>query len=346
MSDQQKVLDEQIKKDAELIRKKRFVEEARINRDYSNTLEGQNQIKLFQELDLSRDDPDKVEKIIRESNDYIKSARKNMRFISEDFDGVVPFHANNIILIGAYSGDGKSTITANVAYSLLKQKKNVLVISNEEKAGDIYNRVTCLVNGWSYNKHAEITEDQMEVFSKYVRAMRNHLRVVDNDSEGIANLTITYEGITGLLNSILAKGIIYDAIIIDYYQNVNTFAGQINAEPWKVQEKFANFLDDFKNKYPAPIVLLAQIKQRDKENETPFKDRIEGRKSLYNKATFAVEVRADKKNRRTEWTIHKQRFGDNVGESFYTGWDLGKYVRYDKDFQLKVQDLLMSKLKG
>lgn len=345
MSDQQKVLDEQIKKDADLAKKKRFVEETRVNRDYQTAVDGQNQIKLFQELDLSKDDPEKVERIIRESSEYIKSAKKNMRFISEDFDGIVPFHSNNIILIGAYSGEGKSTITANIAHSLLKQKKNVLVISNEEKAGDVYNRVTCLVNGWSYNKHAEITDDQMEVFSKYVRAMRSRLRVVDNDSEGIVNLTTTYEGITGLLNSLLAKGIYYDAIIIDYYQNVNMLAGQLNIDPWKVQEKFANFIDDFKGKYPAPIVLLAQMQPRDKENETPFKDRIEGRKSIYNKATFAVEVRADKKNRRTEWTIHKQRFGDNVGESFYTGWDLGKYVKYDKDFQLKVQDMMMKRMK-
>lgn len=346
MSEQQKVLEAQIKKDADLGRKKRVIEEARIDRDYQNTVDGQNQLRLFKELDLSKDDPEKVEKIIKEANDYIKSAKKNMRFINEDFDGIVPFHANNIVLVAAVTGQGKSTITANICYSLLKQKKRVLVISNEEKSGDVYNRVTCLINGWGYNKHSEISDDQLEVFGKYTRAMRNNLRVVDNDSENISGLTSSYEGITGLLNSLLGKPAIYDAILIDYYQNVNILSSNPSAEPWKAQEKFVNFLDDFKGKYPAPIVLMAQMKGRGKDNEVEFKDRIEGRKSVLNKCTFAFEVMADKKNRRTEWTIHKQRFGNNVGESFHTGWDLGKYVKYDKEFQLKVQDLMLKKMKG
>ena len=56
-------------------------------------------------------------------------------------------------------------------------------------------------------------------------------------------------------------------------------------------------------------------------------------------ATFAIEVRADKPNFKTEWTFHKSRFIDVQGQQVITGWKRGRYVEYDDKFKLEVLDM-------
>jgi hypothetical protein len=103
-------------------------------------------------------------------------------------------------------------------------------------------------------------------------------------------------------------------------------------------------LDNFKGSYPAPIVVMSQLKAASKENETPFKERIEGYKAIVNPVTCALEIRADKANMRTEWVLHKGRFKTSLGKSFFTGWDRGRYVPWDAKFQEKVEQIKMDRL--
>ena len=162
------------------------------------------------------------------------------------------------------------------------------------------------------------------------------MMVIDDNYEGVPGTTTTLEGIKNVLTKLLTEKIYYDAIIIDYYQNVKSSKHNPFLNEYQVQEQLAAFLDQYKNSYPAPIVLLAQVDPVTEENKKPFEHRIKGRKVISDKATFTMEIVADRENLRTEWCAHKGRFAGLVGRSFYTGFDRGKFVAYDENFMKAV----------
>ncbi len=102
---------------------------------------------------------------LRKSNaEYIAAAQKPMKFICNAFAGSVPFFRKNCIVIGAPTGQGKTTLLANACMSVMMQKNpqtgkkgRVLVISNEEASEDVFNRITALIKGFSYTNHNEFT---------------------------------------------------------------------------------------------------------------------------------------------------------------------------------------------
>lgn len=330
-------------KEVDLAAKKRAIEEYRIERSFSQIEESKKELEAIQSLNFDIRNNQSIVAGIKAGREYMDSASKCLRFINDDFNGKVPFFSKNIVLIGAYSGDGKSTITGNACFDLVCQGKKVLVITNEETLSDVYNRVSCLAKGWLYANHENFTEEQKDILDRSAIALADRMYVIDNNHEGADNLTTSYEGVVSILSSIEKQGTLYDAIIIDYYQNISIMKADPKMDAWKVQAKFAKYIDQFKNRYPAPILVLAQLKPISKENPLPFKERIEGTKAIYNVATFAMEVRAEKTNMKTEWTVHKSRFNDCNGQVFHTGWSKGKYVKYDQQFIEKVNKMKADK---
>lgn len=330
-------------KDADLQAKKRAIDEYRVESTYSAIEESKKELTALGSLVFSLGQNKSILKGIERGREYMDSAAQCMRFVCNEFNGKIPFFPKNIILAGAYSADGKSTLTSNICYDLLCQKKKVLVITNEEALSDVYNRVTCISQGWIYANHENFTKAQKDFLDEAAKNMSSQMYVIDNDHDGASDLTVSYEGIVSILSSIEKQEEKFDAIVIDYYQNISMMKADMKMEDYKVQAKFVKWLDQFKNRYPAPIVIMSQLKAVSKENTLPFKERIEGRKSIYNIATFAIEIRADKPNLRTEWTIHKSRFNDCQGQTFYTGWKRGRYVPYDNAFRLEVEDTKMKR---
>ncbi len=321
-----------------LSKKKNEIDRFNTDARYQRIQDSKRDLEEMKKVNVSLKNTKNIEKAIVLGREYMDSAAHCMTFINEDFNGVVPFFAKNLILMGAYSGEGKSTTTANIAYPLLQQGKKVLVISNEEMVADVYNRVTCLFRGLIYSNHEKFTKEQKDMFDESAKILSQRMYVIDNNSE-VSGITTSYEGITGILNKLIEENERYDVIIIDYYQNVTDMKSDPSMESFKVQDKLAVFLDDFKNRYSAPIVVMAQMKPRDKENTQPFKERIEGRKSIYNKCTFAIEARADKQKMCTEWTVQKTRFNNCHGKVVLTGWEMGKYIKYTDEFKFKVFEM-------
>jgi HrpA-like RNA helicase len=69
----------------------------------------------------------------------LKLQKKSMVFMNDRFRLVVPYFQKNLILIGADTGDGKSTTVANAIYSTITKINpatgkygRVMVLSNEE----------------------------------------------------------------------------------------------------------------------------------------------------------------------------------------------------------------------
>jgi|SRR5581483_2186519 len=283
----------------------------------------------------------------QENRDYLLAARKKMPFLTEDLSKAVPFFRKNLIFIGGKTGEGKSTIVANLIRTTIAninketgKASSVLVITNEEKREDVFNRVTCQAKGWHYVNHDKFTDEQLEAFDKYTQfyTERNLIRVIDDNDGGTRGNTTTIEGLRRIFDRLIADGQFYDVILIDYYQNFKESLENPYMNEWQVQAEVAAALDQYKNIYPAPIVVLGQVKPPT-ENNTPFKERIEGRKVILNVATCALEIVRHNSELRTEWVVHKSRFGEMLGESLNTGYDKGRFVQYTDEFITKVNQL-------
>lgn len=342
-------------KKQELQVKEFAIKERRVNNDFDNLSEHERELQLIKQANFGVMTQEQIDAVRRENVEYILAAREKITFIDKIFDKVVPFFRKNIILIGAKTGEGKSTAVANIAASVMsqidpktKKRKRVLVITNEERTSDVYNRVTCLSQGWHYVNHDKFTDVQLKTFDRYINEILTKdgwLNVIDNFYGGTKGTTTTIEGIESIFENLIREKIYYDAVIIDYYQNVKASKKNPHLNEWQVQEKLAAMLDSYKNVYPAPIVLLAQVSPADKENKTPFKQRIEGRKVILNVVTCALEMIANKAELTTEWIVHKSRFNEYVGGSVVTGYENGRFVDKDDKFLTYAQKVKQAREK-
>jgi hypothetical protein len=235
-SDAIKVFEEQMKEESkfdilrkETSRNKAVLDHTRTRAQLERHDQDAKDLEIIKGSDFGVQTNEQVAAIQKDNRDYIEAARNKMRFIVDDipgrigFDTVVPFFRKNIILIGAQTGDGKSTTVANIAFHMLRQKNpatgkaaRILVLTNEERKEDVYNRITCLVKGWTYTNHDKFDEAQLKVFNDSIPVLATRLTVIDNVHDGAHGMTTSIEGFEGIMENLIAKGEHYDAIIIDY----------------------------------------------------------------------------------------------------------------------------------
>jgi replicative DNA helicase len=291
---------------------------------------------------------EQILKIQQDNDDYMDAAKHAMEFINPVFDNLIPFFRKNFILIGARTGEGKSTAVANIAFNTILRTnpatgktRRVLVITNEERAEDFYNRVTALSKGWHYTNHNKFTQEQRDTFRKMIPILASggRLTVVDNNHNGSHGVTTTIEGIAAIFDNLIENKEYYDVILIDYYQNIISSQKYSNLSENDVQSRLARMMDRYKNVYPAPIVMFAQITPPDEKDKTPFQQRIKGRKIIMDPATCAIEMVRNTKELYTLWKIHKSRFTEAIGQDIKTGYDYGRFVKYDSAFAEKVQKM-------
>jgi len=349
--------DQEIEKAIELNERRKILaekdltlKEHRTELDLSILIKNSAELEQAKTVSFDKLTPEEVAHLVKENDEYMEAAKHAMNFINKEFRGKVPYFRKNLILVLADTGGGKSTAVANIVYETMTQVNpatgkvgKVLVITNEEAAEDFYNRITCFIKGWNYTKHNEFNDEQRKTFSEFIPKLSRdgRLTVIGDTYQGIPGWTRTIEGIETIFNNLIRDGVRYDAVIIDYYQNVASSKNDPRLDINKCQEKLADSLDKFKNSYPAPIIIMAQInKRKDEEDTTPFNVRIKGRKILCDKATFICELVPDHKRLKSTWVIHKSRFTGSVGEYIETGFDRGKFVPYDERFQLSISAIV------
>lgn len=334
-----------IQKKEDVAKKELIVRERRAENAVAQIEESDKNTAIAKNTDYGRLSPEEIADKQKENTAYMKAAKEKMPFINESFDHVMPFFRKNLILIGAKSGEGKSTTVANIVRETIRHtnkhtgaRRRVLVLTNEEVAPDVYNRVTCLIKGWSYVNHDKFTEEQVKVFNEYFGflADKKLLTVIGDHYNGASGTTTTLEGICQVFDNLIANKEWYDAVIIDYFQNIKESRLNPMLEEYKVQAALVGRLDKYKNVYPAPIVVLAQLMPGSDENAS-FRSRIEGRKSIFNVSTTSVEIIPNREECTTEWLFHKSRFNESVGKKVITGYDRGQYVPYTEAFKEKVQ---------
>jgi hypothetical protein len=325
--------------------KKAILDNKKVNNQLKALQQNEKELELAQSASFGPLSAEQISKLQQENIDYMEAAKNKMRFMVPSFEDVVPFFRKNLVLIGGKTGGGKSTVVANIVYSVVTQKnkqtgtaRKALVITNEERAEDFYNRITCLVRGWPYVNHDKFTDEQRAEFTRMIPilAQSGHLTVVDDTHNGSHGVTTSLEGIETIFENLLATNTFYDVVIIDYYQNINKSKINPYMSENEVQSKLAIMLDKYKNIYPAPIVIMAQINPPDKKDTTPFQFRIKGRKVIMDPTTLAMEMEPDYENHITRWTIWKSRFTQSIGKSVTTGFEKGKFVEYTPEFRANI----------
>lgn len=288
---------------------------------------------------------EQIAKLQKDNDEYMEAAKNAMIFIIPKFDNFVPFFRKNFILIGARTGEGKSTAVANIAFAALAAGKRVLVLTNEEKSEDFYNRVTAISKGWHYTNHSKFTDKQKEVFRNMipVLARGGRLTVVDNNHNGSHGVTTSIEGIATVFENLMRSGTYYDMVLIDYYQNIIHSQKYPNLSENEVQARLSRMMDKYKNEYPAPICMMAQITPPDKDDKIPFQHRIKGRKIIMDPATCVIEMIRNTAELYTIFKFHKSRFNEAIGKDIKVGYDSGKFVEYNTAFAEKVQKMAYEK---
>jgi predicted ATP-dependent serine protease len=341
----QKDIDELLGNDkdaAEFNFKKKELDQDNIRSRYEILQEKKSELASLETFDLDNEDPAIIQKIASDTEEYLIKAKNAKVFINDDFKGKVPLFPRNVILAAAETGVGKSTICANLAYHAILQGQRVLMLVNEENPGDVYNRIICLLKGWSYVDHGSFTDEQRKTFKEMTILLRERVVIVGDNHGDLKNLTTTIEGVSKVLNSVVEKNSKFDLIMIDYYQNIDRSTANNNMGMWDVQYRFCKFIDQYKNRSNASIVILAQLKGS-KDQNLSFKDAIEGRKTIMNVASCVLRVTKDIEKQRTGFEIMKSRFNASLGQTVYVGFDRGKYVPYTLLFQEKVDDYNLKK---
>lgn len=358
MSDEKDDFMKKIAEAAELDRRKKelqakelILKERRTDNELEKLQKNDRDLATAQSTRYGGLSDDQIANVQKESREYIEAARNGIVFINSAFSGKVPFFRKNLILIGGKTGEGKSTTVANIVATTMREispitgkRCRVLVLTNEEKAEDVYNRITCFAKGWHYTNHDKFTDEQSKEFERYIPILAKDgwLTVVDDNfgstpENQTSGVTTSIEGIQAVFDGLIRDGVYYDAVLIDYYQNVKFSKKNPYLNEWEVQAQFAAMLDKYKNLYPAPIVLMAQVSPPNEDNTVPFKVRIEGRKSILNVSTCSMEMIADRENKCTEWVVHKSRFNEHVGNSFHTGYDKGRFVLHSDEFKRRIK---------
>jgi len=328
---------------SDLSKKEFELKKARIEFQHENLSKQIKELDGFKTFKIGNS-PDRVEKLKSQNKEYIGLAKKGSIFLKiDDFKGLVPLFPRNLILVGAETGHGKSTLTANMSMQFLAQGKKVLVITNEEHPTDVMNRIICLIKGWPYHDHTSITEEQQKEFDRMYPVLSERLEIIDDSYNGVGGLTTTIEGIKTIQESLKENENQFDIILYDYFQNTNSSHKNPSMSGFEVLHEVGRSWDQFKNVYNAPIIILSQLKAAKEDDTTPFKERIEGRKSIYNFCTCAIEVKANKETSTTEWIFKKSRFAKAMGVTVKTGFERGKYVKYDREFAKKAHDEKLEK---
>lgn len=340
----------------EVQEKSLILQEHRVDRDLTRLMQNQDELKKGQEVDFSSLPQSYVDELVNSSNKYIEAARLSMCFMNEMFRLVVPYFQKNLILIGADTGDGKSTTVANIIYSTITTPNpatgklgRALVLSNEEAPEDFYNRITAVHMGLKYTNHNLITDEEKETYAKFIPlwCKDDRLSIIGDTYQGISGWTTTLEGIEKIFTNLIDSGNAPDVVILDYYQNVKRSKNDPELDQYKTQAMFAAFLDKMKLVYPGPIVVMAQMKRLTGDDDTtPFNVRLKGSKEICDKATFIAEITPERKLLRSKWKIWKSRFNDSAGEDFHVGYDRGKFVPYDEAFQASVAKIVQKNLEA
>ena len=272
-------------------------------------------------------DMESMREVFKNIGAYNKMIKEKITFINADITACIPFTRENLYLMGAYSGHGKSTVAANVSYPLWKEKKKSLIISNEEPKQDVLMRIACLELGYNFNDYkkgrmpAAIQRELVVLFpdiSKYVK-------IIDvNYKDGF---TTKVQCIKNALTKVQNED--FSCAMIDYFQLIKYDTTKPGASNYEVLDHLRVWMGRYIKNSNIPIVLFAQLHSSEKRGKS-LDGRIKDCPTIIEPATVVIEVAPDFENQTTSFIIHKDRFGME-GARIICDFHKGRFITHDPD---------------
>lgn len=283
-------------------------------------------------------------KTVQERTEQVKKERALRKravegavpFLCEPFDGICKL-TMGLTLIGSGTGEGKSTVVANIIYYFMKfSKKNIIVISNEESTEDLLSRVACLTldMSWKAYRANDLEEAYINKIEKTISKLTTLVEIIPPyDSR---TNTCKLEDVTGIFESIRKDSNELGLIIMDYLQNVSE-AEDKNLESYKISKILGNYLKEYGAKIAIPIVVMCQLRPNSKKEI--FSSRIQNDRTIANHAVLGIEIDPDFETKLTTFRIGKDRWFDSMGKEIIAQYKNGKYITpigYKKSYGVQV----------
>ena len=290
-------------------------------------------------------DKQSISKMYQDISSYNKMLKQKITFINPALSAAIPFTRENMYLICAYTGNGKSTIAANISHPLWKEGKKTLVISNEEPQQDVMYRIACLELGYNFNDYKKGTmpmQHQKECALLFPEISK-YVKVIDvNYKNGLSTK------IEGVKNALLAvKHADYSAVMIDYFQLIQYSVEDPQRSRYNVLNDLRIWLGQYIRSSNIPVVMFAQLHSMAKRTNVELDSRIKECPGILEPATVVLEVVPDFENKTTTFLIKKDRFGFQ-GMRVECGFSKGRYVEMTAEHILATQqdkvDELMDKV--
>jgi hypothetical protein len=110
------------KKKKELQEKKLFVEDYKYTNELERIKKSEEDLKIAKVVNVGIMSDEDILNVQENSRVYFEGAKNGMLFLNESFRKWVPMWGGNIVLIGARTGGGKSSVAANLIFSTIQQK--------------------------------------------------------------------------------------------------------------------------------------------------------------------------------------------------------------------------------
>lgn len=301
------------------------------------------------ELDVSLDEVDNfgdnesLKEIFQDIASYNRMIKERITFVNDPLTTVIPFTRENLYLICAYSGNGKSTIAANISYPLWKEDKKVLVIANEEPKQDVLFRIGCLDLGLNFNdyKKGRMPIDQQKQVVKLFPDIAKRVKILDVNYKN--GLTTKVEGVKNALDAV--QGANYSCVMIDYYQLIKFSVEKPSASAYEVLNDFRIWLGQYIKRCSIPVVVFAQLHSIGKRANKDLDSRIKHCPDIYEPSTVVIEVVPNFQTQTSDFMIHKDRFGF-AGQRVSCGFERGRYVKLTEDFKRRIAEKRLNDLEG
>jgi hypothetical protein len=263
-----------------------------------------------------------------EAYNEIIQERKDLRersfpFISPAFHPDTRLHSG-LVVVGAVTGQAKSTTNANVIASFIKEQdqKRAVVISNEESMDAVYNRIACVLLKLDYNRYhrGQMSASDGNRVEEKARSLMDRVEVITN----INGWDMTYLEDVQAVMEWASRDPDVGLIAIDYLQTIAFSRESRMLSQYDVSKRFGNYLVSHGKKKGAPVVLFVQLKNKVGDN-TFFKSRVEGDSHTINHAELVVEILPDFNQSTTKFVIQKSRWGIPQGTEVHATFVAGRY---------------------
>lgn len=239
-----------------------------------------------------------------------RASSQALTFLDPAFDRYYKIE-NGLTLIGAQTGNGKSTVCYNlISYLHLGERcsKRILLLSNEATEEEVYSKVACLMLGWDWERdyHNGDDENKLALITGTIKELAKTLTVVTSKLDEYD--TSDLDDVKRILEHAKGESDRYSMVLIDYLQTIVTCKSRRHLKPHEISYSLGSYLKRYAQICDVPVVIFAQL-WADSDSRPDFPQRVQYDRMFANHAHTCLEVIPDHGSRTTTIRCHKQRWG-------------------------------------